>query len=854
MKNVNYLKTTSVLMSATILGGMLTTQAAVAQDNKTTLEEIVVTAQHREQSLKDVPISVAVIDGDYMEDQGIQRMADLQFSVPNFTMAESGIGTNVFIRGIGSGNNQGFEQSVGIYVDGIHHGRAQQSRAPFLDLARIEVLRGPQSILFGKNSVAGALNITTAKPTEEFEGTASVAWEPTDNEKEATLVLSGPVSDKMRVRVAARYHEMDGYIENLTLGQNEPNQKDWTIRGTVEYDVSETLTATLKLEKSSFDVLGRNIETDGEEPKNDPDSGLDGLLYSQILGVFGADSSVGNNVLDGKRHANGDFSYNDQTEAVLTLDWQLGDHNLSSISGYSKFNFEDNCDCDFTGGNVFTLPLAEEFKQLSQEFRLTSPGGEKLDYIVGAYFQTSEHNYTDGLKIDGSSVLVPVLNWHPGLGNSSGFLDGPFTPLFGALGVLGAGDIFANTSGGRVAKVDADVYSGFAQFSYHISDDLTLQVGGRLTHETKEGSRTLATYNLDGSELEGFKRVAPDLFAVVFEVAQANAYGADFATLMDEIIPGGLGAAVGAGYAPTFGYFAGLMGSHPVSGSRKETKFTPDIKLTYDISDDAMVYASWVKGSKSGGYDFRANNKARSATMEEAFEFQDENATNYELGGKLVLADGAAELNFAAFVTKFKNLQVSIFDGKLGFNVGNAAAADVKGLEVDGRWQATDNLTLHGALAYTDFEFKDYVNGQCYYGQDAFGPSAANGDCDYSGLTNQLASKWQGSVGFNHVYSVSSDLMLNTSASMFFTSKYHASAQLNPKLEQPGYANINARIALVSADSGWTVALLGENLTDKKVKLFSGDAPLSGSTFGAVTNYNFMSRGRTVTLQATMDF
>ncbi len=844
MRHNIYLKATSALVSATLMGTIFSAQAAVAQDKQATLEEIVVTAQHREQSLKDVPISVAVISGDYLKEQSIERMADLQFSVPNFTMAESGIGTNVFIRGIGSGNNQGFEQSVGIYVDGIHHGRAQQSRAPFLDLARIEVLRGPQSILFGKNSVAGALNMTTAKPTEEFEGSASVEYEPNDNEKEGTLILSGPLSDKMRVRVAARYHEMDGYIENLTLGQNEPNQKDWTVRGTIAYDVSENLTATLKVEKSSFDVLGRNIETDGELPAES--GSFTGLLYSQVLGIFGQDASVGNNVLDGKRHANGDFSYNDQTEAVLTLDWQLGEHSLTSVSGYSKFNFDDNCDCDFTGGNIFTLPLAEEFKQFSQEFRLTSPGGEKFDYLVGAFFQTSDHTYTDGLMIDGASVLVPVLNANPALAG--------FAPLFGALGVAGAGEILADTSGGRIAKVDSDVYSAFGQFSYHISDDLTLQVGGRLTHENKEGSRILTTYNIDGSELTGAKRLAPDFLGLIFQVAESNAYGSDFATLVQELIPGPVGAALGAAYTPTFAFFEDKLGRHPVAGTRSETKFSPDIKLTYDVSDDAMVYASWVKGSKSGGFDFRANQKSRSDTMRDAFEFEDENATNYEVGGKLVVADGAAEINFAAFFTQIRDLQVSIFDGKLGFNVGNAAAADVKGLEVDGRWQAGENLTLNASVAYTDFEFKDYVNGQCYFGLAPNGPSAANGDCDYSGQTNQLVSKWQGSVGFNHEYGISNDLLIQTSANMFFTSEYHASAQLDPKLMQPGYAKINARIALLSQDNGWQFAILGENLTDKKVKLFAGDAPLSGSTFGAISNYNFMSRGRTITLQASMKF
>ncbi len=844
------LKTTSALLSLSMLTGSFVVPSVVAAE--ITLEEIVVTAQHREQSLKDVPISVSVVSGDFMKKQSIDKMADLQFSVPNFTMAESGIGTNVFIRGIGSGNNQGFEQSVGIYVDGIHHGRAQQSRAPFLDLARIEVLRGPQSILFGKNSVAGALNITTAKPTEEFEGSVSFSYEPTDNEKEATLVLSGPISDRVRVRMAARYHDLDGYIENLTLNRNEPNQEDWTVRGTVEMDVSENLTATLKLERSEFDVLGRNIETDGEIAA--PAGPFAGLTYSQILvGAFGQDASVLNNTLDGKRHANGDFSNNEQTEIVLTLDWQIGDHVLTSISGYSDFSFSDNCDCDFTGANVFTLPLAESYEQISQEVRLTSPGGEQIDYILGAYFQTSKHNYSDAIEINDSSVLVPLLNGNPGFA--------AFAPLFGAMGVTGAGDLFAGTAGPRAARVDADVYSAFAQLSWHLTDDLTLQLGGRLTRETKDGTRNLTITNLDGSPLSGAKMLAPDFYGLVFDIAASNTAGSNFTNVLTTILTETLGpvvgpptaAALGAGFGPTFAGSQLALGSHPVAASRSETNFSPDVKLTYNVSDETMLYASWVKGSKSGGFDFRANNRGREATMEQAFEFEDESATNYEIGGKLIVADGAAEINFAGFLTKFSDLQVSIFDGSLGFNVGNAAKADVKGFEIDGRWQAGENLTINGSLAYNDFEFKDYVNGQCYFGQAPNGPSAANGDCDYSGQTTQLVSKWQGTLGFNHFYDVSSSLTINTSANMFYTSKYHASPQLDPKLIQPGYARINARIALMS-DAGWELAVLGDNLTDKKVKLFAADAPLSGSTFGAISNYNFMSRGRTVTIQAKMDF
>ncbi|WP_372865200.1 TonB-dependent receptor plug domain-containing protein, partial [Spongiibacter sp.] len=134
------------------------------------LEEVVVTAQLREQSLQDVPVSVSAIGGEKMMEAGLSKIEDLQAYVPNFTMSESGIGTDIYIRGIGSGENQGFEQSVGMYVDGIAYGRAQLARAPFLDLSRVEVLRGPQNILLGKNSIAGAISIQTANPTEDAEG------------------------------------------------------------------------------------------------------------------------------------------------------------------------------------------------------------------------------------------------------------------------------------------------------------------------------------------------------------------------------------------------------------------------------------------------------------------------------------------------------------------------------------------------------------------------------------------------------------------------------------------------------------------------------------------------------------
>jgi outer membrane receptor protein involved in Fe transport len=188
---------TAVRGSALLTGLALTTLGAPAANAQqdvqgAVLEEIIVTAQKREESLQDVPISVNAVSGEKLAEAGIVRLDDLRAYVPNLQVTETGIANNFYIRGIGSGLNQGFEQSVSIFADGIYRGRGHQSRMAFLDLERVEVLRGPQPILFGKNAIAGAVNLISAKPTQEFEGGFRVAHETEYDETIADLTLSGP--------------------------------------------------------------------------------------------------------------------------------------------------------------------------------------------------------------------------------------------------------------------------------------------------------------------------------------------------------------------------------------------------------------------------------------------------------------------------------------------------------------------------------------------------------------------------------------------------------------------------------------------------------------------------------------
>jgi outer membrane receptor protein involved in Fe transport len=244
------------------------------------LEEIIVTSQLRAESLQDVSVSVSAVTGDKLMEAGISKIEDLQSFVPNLTMSETGIGTNIYIRGIGSGINQGFEQSVGMYVDGVYYGRAQLSRAPFLDLERVEVMRGPQNILYGKNSIAGAMSVVTNKPSDEFEGLVSATIEPEYGEQVFDIVLSGGLSDTISARLAHRSRDLDGYIENID-GGDEPERDEDTTRLTLVWDINDNLDATLKYEHGTFDVLGRQIEILGDAPSLNP--ALGGANWGQFL-------------------------------------------------------------------------------------------------------------------------------------------------------------------------------------------------------------------------------------------------------------------------------------------------------------------------------------------------------------------------------------------------------------------------------------------------------------------------------------------------------------------------------------------------------------------------------------------
>ena len=787
------------------------------------LEEVVVTAQKRSESLRDVPISVSAMSGDRMREAQITNLESLTTFVPNFSMNQSGISNNITIRGVSSGINPGFEQSVGMYVDEIYYGRGQLARSPLFDLERIEVLRGPQPILFGKNAIAGAVNIVTAKPSDEFEGFVTALYETEEETQDYRMAVSGPITDTLSGRLSLLYRETEGVYTNTFTGENDKYEEETVVRGQLRWQPSDTFSANLKVEHAEFDDRGRNVELDQSILREDLSPGQ-GLDYVSALNNFVA---LGNNVLgfdpaipysgeDGQlnrvRGGNSDFHTNESDAVVLNMNWDLGGFTLSSVTGYLDYEYTQDCDCDFNSSLIFQAIGNEAFDQFSQEIRLTSPGGDTVDYVVGAYYQTNKLNFNDAIDVPQASLLR-LLN-----------------------------PAFSDIRTRRFADQESDTWAVFAQFTWNVSDDLRVIVGGRYTEEDKEATKRQQHFaGPVGSEV-GFPATDPS------------------------------GATPNVLWAlnPLFGAF-NIEPYDQIRGDRQESQFTPQVTLQYDLGEDTMVYASYVEGFKAGGFDIRSNghpdpavvnaqNLGRGLDIRGVFEFDDEQATSYELGVKSAIGQ-AAEINVAAFFTEYQDLQTSQFDGVLGFNVANAGEAEIKGIEADGRWLVSEGLTLSATFAYLDFEYTDFPNNQVYFGMtaDVFGEAnLVNADgvtYDATGKRKEYTPEYSGGVSVEWVVPVGG-YQLRSVYDVNYSDSYIFNPTLDPRSVQGSFVTHNLRIGVGPADGTWEVAFVGKNLSDEDIVTFGGEAPLAGSLTGGtgMAYYKFLDRPATYALQGTYRF
>jgi outer membrane receptor protein involved in Fe transport len=766
------------------------------------LEEVIVTAQKREQSLQDVPIAVAAMTGEKIEDTGITNLEELTLYIPNVNINQGQATPNLFIRGVGSGTNPGFEQSVGLYVDGLYSGRGQLAKVPLtLDLQRVEVLKGPQGILFGKNTIGGAINITTARPDFETGGYVEALYEPDHGEQLFTGVLTGGLSDNVAGRLAVRYEGMDGWWENETLNEEGPDKDNLFVRASLLWEATDTLEVLAKYEHGDFEVVGRpQVVYKSDQPVN--------FLGEEPFPV-----------IDDHDRGAGDILDTDDTDldvALLTVNWDAEVGTLTSITGYATYDTSRYTNSDIAVTPSINRLQEEEYDQFSQELRLVSPGGETLDWIVGAYYQQSE------LDISKTNTDLDFLR--------SGPLSVP--PL-------------VYTTDERIPTQfdqESTSWAVFAQGTYALTDTLRFGLGVRYNEEEKDLDKVTE---------------APGLGARA---------GADLIVLAN----------------PASGILIEDLRSHSFLGlERDEDKVTWSANLQWDATDDSMYYASISTGFKGGGFDEAYTNSGPTARTgniitgepdggvvdmgvdSSILNYDEETVLAYEIGAKLTLADGAANLNMALFRMEYDDLQVSSLVGDV-FRVGNAGDSVSQGLEVDGRWLLAEGFTIGGSVAYLDAEYDDFTGATCTIPQVSdpvanpgclredgsnIAPGESGGQ-DLSGETLLFAPEWSGNLNAEWIVTVSSTLEVRTNLDVNYNGEFYSALDLDKNTKHDSATKVNLRVALADIGDTWSVAVLGKNLTDEETMVWRNDVALTASN----SYFGVPERGRSIAVQARYRF
>jgi len=828
MRRIIQKKPICLRRSLVALGILAATSTASAQ-----IEELVVTATKRSESLQDVPISIVALSGKEVKDLAITRGEEFTADIPAVTIAQNPISNFVFIRGIGTaGSNAGIEQSVSIFHDGIYMGRHQLSRAPFMDLERVEVLRGPQGILFGKNTIGGAIHVIAAKPTEEFEGSVSALF-GSDGEQELTGVISGPLSDTVRGRLSVRSCEYNGFLENVITQQDGPQRDDQTVRAQLEWDVSDSVTISAKLESSSYEQIQQSTQLAVTTPFTPGAAATSGLNQALVAAATGGD---GIETLDDERAVDNDggallgslipsfagvpgfpskpeSSDNNSDIASITVEWDAGGHTVTSITGFAEYDFRDICDCDFAALPLIEVDATEDYEQFSQELRITSPTGQTLEYIAGLYYQDADLDLRS-IESFGSALLAP-----------------PTLPVV----------LFPNVTRDYTFTQAQETAAVFGSLKWNINDSTRATVGLRYSDESKDVNHRLDTLFTGGQ----------DYSALAGLPAGTLAFGNTPAEFDRFLATPGLELAAGIAQGVILNGALGTF-EHDITRQRDEDFLTWSLGVQHDFNDNVMGFATVSTGVKGGGFD------ARFLRTNDApfFEYEEEEVLNYEIGFKSSLAEGNLQLNGTAFFSTVEDYQVSIFDGATAFFVQNAAEVETKGIELDLRWLAADNFLVSFSGVYLDAEYSSFPNAPCFAGTDAnnrgncIGRGTATAFRDATGGTNIFSPEFSFNLKLDYNFKVSENWELRGVANINYSDDYFSASDLDPIFAQvDGFTKVDLRVSLSSIDDKWDFAILAKNITEEFSSGNNNDQPLVPGNGFASTD-----RLRSIAVQATYRF
>ena len=734
---------------------------------------IIVTARRRQETAQEVPLAISVIRGDSIEATGNFNVVKLQQLAPTLQVYTSNPrNTSVNIRGLGVPfglTSDGFEQGVGIYVDDVYNSRVAAATFDFLDVAQVEVLRGPQGTLYGKNTTAGAINITTNQPTFDFEGRAELSVGNLGY-KQAKAAISGPLSDTVAARIAVAATGRQGTLFNTTTDRWINEQDNLGLRGQLLFRPNDDLNITL-----SGDYSRQNPECCGtvfvrvgrtQRALNRQYDALVAAVNAANPGRSYAEPS--RNPYD--RLSDLDSSLNAGNKiggASLRVKWDLGSGTLTSVTAWRFWDWRPENDRDFTGLSIVSRSQnPSQQDQYSQEFRYNYEG-EKIDFVLGLF------GFKQRIDIQGTEQQgADASRWS----------------LSGAQATDPS--ILKGLTATNTQWLKSTSAALFGQLSWHVNDALTIQPGARLNYDKKSGFYQRIVTNGQGQQISCTP--APAAGSVL--AAQCGVYQPQVSAPSDSA-----------------------------------WNFTYDFNVNYKIAPDILAYATYAKSFKTlginqNGLPLNADNTVNY----DAGTVKPESVNHFETGLKTQFWNRRATFNLSAFRTEIKDFQATVNGGQFGTVRGylaNAGKVRSQGIEADFKVVASDRFTAYANGAYTDAKYKKFVDAPCppELSGGTFQPANATPDysqpgvpgalsprqCDISGQRLPGVSKWAFSYGAEYnipVTLLDKDGQVYLGVDGNYRSHWNSNASPSIYTEVKGYALTNFRAGFRGEDFdifGW---------------------------------------------------
>ena len=838
---------TKPLIACTIAVSFLPTSVALAQQSGVDgLEEIIVTAQRREQSVQEVPISVEAFSGDVLMQQGFRQMDDLANFVPSVEIDFTTQEQDISIRGYGTvGANLSADQAAPTFVDGIHYSRGSMIQSAFVDLERVEVLRGPQPVFFGQNATVGAFSLITRKPTAEWEGNVLAE---AGNFGRVTLEggIGGPISDTWGIRFAGKYDELDGYLTNITTGDKFPQRQDAVGRVTLQWTPNDIFTATAKVESADWDrgadgaaycLSATPDEFSGDQVDaiipgvTSFESGginvldLTGECFSELGLSEGSkifapiddvtEQSARAGILDIRQSRlttsetpsrNDAFDEGTSNNAYLDLNFNLAnDLQLTSLTGfidYERAYQQDNRMSPFLTSQNYR---SEDLRSVSQEIRLTSPLGEAVEWMVGLYYQKEDLNIqSDSYRANIRRSRRYNVAWQ----------DSEWKSAFATVTFNFMDDKASLDVGGRYTTVDKTAFlQGFGATWIFDIDPTPGTVAGGCDENTEEcfddDAQAIALGNGLWTHEFGSRRI-PDVWDLAAPVGM---------TALDTTIRGGL-----------------RPGNLPHTGSRTDSDFNPQVVFRYRPNDNVSLYAKFAQAFKAGGYETGVSSLIDFDTQ---FTFKPEFSEVFEVGAKGTFWDNRARYSVSAFQQEVEDLQIETTvlpePGEVDAPTPtvNAGLQRVRGIEFNVMAAFTDQFTASFGGALMDGEMVDFQgagctpseflnadNGPCISEDESialFGDDSQAGFINRSGSDAPRTPDWKFVLNADYWWPIGNNYKATINNNVAFSDGYIDNVEEFDRIVDWGtHENWNLSLGFGDVEGVWQVTAWGRNLTESQ--------------------------------------